>query len=211
MLIEDLRGKHRGKCIVMGNGPSLIDHRRPNPDPALSPDLSQWNFPPVIGTNKSWTERDSDYHVLLDHAQWASYPGVWKVYEEHGKLITMGGPGIQLKPWHDGPFSWDLTQGVREGWPNTGGSVVLVALQVAAWLGFTEVFLLGCDLQGGKFYDENFAAERPEYPGILKKQVALFSLVAPYLAGKLTVWNCGARPASPSPFPAVPFEACLEG
>lgn len=201
--LKQWKGIHSGPCVVMGNGPSLNDHG----------DMDSWALPPVIGTNSSWIVRDPEYHVLLDRAQWAreipTDPQVFDIMARKGALFTVGGPGYSLTPWHDGAFSWDITQGVREGWPDTGGSVVLVALQLAAYMGFTKVFLLGCDLIGGKFYDEMFHEKHVGYGDILQGQVELFRRVKPELEGRLEVLCCGARVGSPNPFQHVPFEACL--
>lgn len=135
--------KHEGEtCVILGNGPSLDHH-----------DLSAIPFP-TIGTNASWMLHRSTYHCLTDEWQLRHYADHNDI---HGwtNLITAnvdyeaaGIPApkacIRLDVLdHGGEAQWsdDLTRGVY-----ICTTIMWVALQVARYMGFTTIYLLGFDL-----------------------------------------------------------------
>lgn len=137
------RDLHRGeRGVVVCNGPSLNEM-----------DLGFLRRETVIGLNK--------IHLGLD--RFGFYPRylvavnarvVEQSRDELAKMTSMkfiGGRASHLLPEdafthhvaildHPVVFSRDLTQGFREG-----GTVTHAALQVAWWMGFTEVVIIGMD------------------------------------------------------------------
>ena len=183
MNIHQLRGTRSGDVAILGNGPSLKSH----------PLHSIPSRVDVIGTNQSWRESESDWHVALELAQmWK--PGARRVYEEYAKedmLIVAEHPGTEgAGAWPCGikvrllnrtpgciPFSRDLSRGLYEGIDGVG-SVVYAALQVALWLGYAQpgtIYLVGVDLQGNHFDGSGAVG--------VERQAPLFSLAAQCMAG----------------------------
>lgn len=138
-----------GRCVILCNGPSL---------PRAS-DLARIDCP-IIGVNRSFLRQQSDIHVVVDKMHVGSYGhllrdrmpgalcftryaarGCWTPMRLHYNIIkSLGRP---LLP--------DI---VNDGWIIVGAG--MAALQIAAWLGFTEIIFCGLDLRhdGQHFYDE---------------------------------------------------------
>ena len=156
-MIKSLHNKHAGEeCAILLNGPTLSDY-----------DLSLIDCT-TIGVNRSWLLHDADYHVAGDDIHWTqrkpsrrgdgAYVSPLMGYPP-GKLITgPDGPAHAIKvndlteklpevgpvqPKWRAPFgwSWDLEQGAY-----LCGSISLFVLQVAVYMGFAEIYLLGFDL-----------------------------------------------------------------
>lgn len=145
--IAALKGIHSGKCALFFNGPSLNNH-----------DL--WKIRdagiPIIGMNRTHTGFASykgpqpDYLCVVDWL-WLDKPDVVR----HPGLINGSTDpreyGTRVsRHFRAMPFSFDLD---RDGYvspvPATTGHL---ALQVAVYMGFTELYCLGFDL-GGKHWD----------------------------------------------------------
>lgn len=141
--IAMLRDRHqRERCVLMANGPSLN-----------SMDLSFLRRETVIGMNK----------IFLGFRKFDCYPKYYvavnrKVLEQSADQIKalncvkfISNRGADFIP-EDGltyhitttpapaRFCHDICQGVHEGW-----TVTYAALQVAYYLGFREVILIGMD------------------------------------------------------------------
>jgi len=151
--IDALRNTHRGqRCLLLGNGPSLEQLDQP-----LLPDIT------VIGMHRSWRLINAPYHVILQRRQFFDEieSGEWL---PRGLIITkrsMAGGLADRLPCdvvpvrsrgikkHEGEMSFDLSH---------GSSAVMcgqLALEVAVWMGFTTIYLIGYDLRGGHaFTDE---------------------------------------------------------
>lgn len=144
--IEELKGKHSGKCAIFFNGPSLGDHN-----------LSQVKCP-IIGMNrtfegfKGYKGPQPDYLCLVDYL-WFQPP-----FREHvlkHPCVVNGSNHPDSIGWRVArsarmrPFSFDLA---RDGYvgpvPCTTGHL---SLQLAVYLGFTELNCFGWDLQGKHF------------------------------------------------------------
>lgn len=142
--IKELEGKHSGKCAVLMNGPTLGT-------------LGLWRVRragiPMIGTNrahmgfKDYYGPQPEYLCVAD-SHWMDVEDVQK----HPGLINgcVDKRTVGYRATRSGrmtPFSFDLW---RDGYvapiPCTTGHL---ALQVAVYLGFTEIFCLGFDLSGG--------------------------------------------------------------
>lgn len=149
MNVQDFRGRHTGAVAILANGPSLIDH----PLHRIAC--------PTIGINQSRRFHDSTYHVAIDLDHFVK-PGTdrmpgggWRPQDQGflrpiaDRLFTAGNGkpyGCILEPLNPTPpralgWSWDLTRGVY-----CHVSTVYVALQLAVWMGFESIYLLGVDL-----------------------------------------------------------------
>lgn len=156
--IAELRGKHRdGSVLILGNGPTL----RRN-DFSMVPSSVT-----LFGINRSWTEVGAHYHAISDRVHmreihdrlwtpaflfcgmpWAMWPiGIDGVRFSTTRFRNWRG---RLSP----VFSEDLRAGVSMG------GTPFVALQIAAWMGFPEIFFAGIDLEV-----DPETAEGHHYPG----------------------------------------------
>lgn len=146
MTLSELRGKHWGRTFILGNGPSLTDHN-----------LSKVPEP-TFGVNRSFKVRASTYHVALDHL----------TFREHGdelrKLPHVFSTDDRFPPDHADyviplrnlgdaiGWSWDMERGVYPRFST------YAAMQIAVWMGFDDIVLLGTDLMGlgskGHFFSE---------------------------------------------------------
>ncbi|MGB0908908.1 MAG: hypothetical protein ACPGYT_00975, partial [Nitrospirales bacterium] len=95
----------------------------------------------VIGMNRSFMiYPNAYYHCVMDHR-------LFELYEEDLRatrvLWTLEDRpwGTPLKLLGTEGFSWDLTEGVYSGY-----TISYVALQVAVYMGFQEIYFLGLDL-----------------------------------------------------------------
>lgn len=162
---------HEGQtCLLLANGPSLDDF----PLELVPP--SWW----VIGMNGSWRKARASYHVLVDrqHAAdlWNGKWGAGYVFAV-AQAIPPEQPGRNLRPlpWIENipHVSDDFDKGV------IGGSVAFIALQVAAWLGFTRIRLAGVDWKPGKDGRGHFwEGSHPMNPGLPAQQKVQFQGVA---------------------------------
>jgi hypothetical protein len=128
---NNLHNKHVGEtCIVVGNGPSL----RNVPDEFLC-------TYPTFGTNRIYLRFTPDYYVAIN-------PLVIDNNRDEIDLLMcprfirggMGLGGYQLQRSSIAPFSFEPLKWVHEGW-----TVTYVCLQLAYWMGFTTVLLVGVD------------------------------------------------------------------
>jgi hypothetical protein len=192
--IQELKGKHSGKVAIFFNGKSLGNH-----------DLHRIKEAgiPIIGMNrtyvgfKGYEGPETDYLCVVDH-DWFDVPEVTK----HKGLINGSthkkNAGYRVtRSIRMAPFSTDLG---RDGYvyatPATTG---FLALQAAAYMGFTELYCLGLDMTGGHF--DGTPGSQHFYMALLHLR-----LMKPVMeeAG-LKTYVCGS-PASKAPFEKVPYE-----
>lgn len=134
---------HAGKSVaILGNGPSLIGH-----------DLTR--LPRIISTNRALSlVSNPTYHCCLESTHALREPVVYQALAKAGKLFVAGEweQGHVVPLFNGGPvkFSRDLTEGVVTQ-IGTVGSVVYFALQLAAWMGLSPIYLVGVDLHGDHF------------------------------------------------------------
>lgn len=176
-----LHNTQSGAVWLLGNGPSLAP---------LAPAITASAIP-KIGVNKAlglvWP---LDYCVIchVEHLDAAVPPFIcfdesryrWGLLESRDRLFVHGTScprGIPIKISHHAAFSIDLEQGASEGSAATGGSVILVAMQLAYHLGFRTFLLAGCELAGAKCYEGG-----PFSENALEGQRRLFRSIAPILA-----------------------------
>lgn len=142
--LESYRNIHQGEeCFIIGNGPSLKK---------INMDLLNNCY--TIGTNKIFLLFDKttwrpNYHVSIDHQvidqsvlefnelncpSFISYDG-WKNYPLYNKKINL----IKTK------WGYDFWNGNLDNQISEGHTVTYVALQLAAFMGFKKVYLIGID------------------------------------------------------------------
>ncbi len=161
--IESFRGLHRGKRVfILASGPSLRDH-----------DLSPLRRRLTIGLNRSpliWPE--THYHCTMDERLFDEHPEVLRAARY---LFTLEGRpfGIPLRLLGAEGFSLDLRQGIHSGY-----TVAYFALQVAVYMGFSDVIYLGLDLchRDGQthFFGSDFRSrdhESTEFPRMARMMV----------------------------------------
>lgn len=140
MTIADLHNRERGAVLICASGPSIIQH--PLKDAPV----------PIITMNKLWQLVWPAYHVALHIEHFEQDTQIYNALARENKLVVAGDSwpiGIKMGFWptSEPKFSRDLILGVIEGW-GSGGSVAYVALQLAVWLGFRDIYFAGLDLKG---------------------------------------------------------------
>lgn len=127
--LEEFRNIRRGPCAVLGNGPSLSWYEN----------LSI----PAIGVNRSWRFRETEYHCALDPQHVDELrEGRWTTR----MLITTKKTASEDIPVESvvGIDNDDVPAGMMGGrWFYNCGAL---AVQIACWLGYSPVYLLGFDM-----------------------------------------------------------------
>lgn len=168
--IKELKDKHKGeRCFIIGTGPSLL---QTNFDlikdeilfgvNALFKGLKEFNIKPqyyAYTDNRKWNEWHKDI-LSLDTDLFLSggalltylhnYEVCKKIQKREPYLIRM--LGFMYHPMTPF-FSTDLEEGTYNG----DTVIIDIPLQACYYMGFEEVYLLGCDCDySGKphFYDE---------------------------------------------------------
>jgi hypothetical protein len=150
--LEAFRNRHAGQsCFVVGNGPSLARTR-------LSALQGQWFF----GMNRGYLAYSlglppMPYYVLGDQELYRSYAAEIRTerlgtrfyqnnvcrtreYLEHREPVVPY-PFHYIPGMDEGFFAADPAHGLYRGF-----TVALAAVQLAYFMGFTSVYLLGCDM-----------------------------------------------------------------
>ena len=132
---------HRGRpCCIIGNGPSI-----------KRVDLTQIDIP-TFGLNKAWMLGEWSYYVIGDQSQFDFYNRTAaQPLSALEPLFTLeDGPAhatrIQTLRATSRAFSFDLVEGMH---PNN--TVCAFAIQLAIWMGFYTIYLVGIDGQGNHF------------------------------------------------------------
>ena len=159
--LEKYHNIHQGeRCFIIGNGPSLqiedLDRLYENKDICFGSN-SIWNlysetkwrpYYYVIADFKAWikvnTETDISFADMSSHFFCADFFNSLYSYPSNTSLYN-------LRPFRDNRgFSEDITDNVF-----SGGTATYVAMQIAAYMGFTDIYLLGVDCtSNGHFYSE---------------------------------------------------------
>ena len=195
--ISDFHHLHVGKRVfILASGPSLKSH-----------DLQMLKNKLVMGMNRSFMiYPHAYYHCVMDHR-------LFQLYEEELRatrvLWTLEDRpwGIPMKLLGTEGFSWDLEEGVYSGY-----TISYVALQVAVFMGFSEIYFLGLDLchsgTDTHFFGHDFHSqhhESTEFP----KMVKMLSHAATLLQqSNIRVYNCSPV-ASHSCFLRINFEEAI--
>ncbi len=162
-----LKNRHRGRrCYVIGTGPSLLmsdlDARSGRGEICLASNNIFLAFESTKWRPTYYAVEDTDLAIKSCHKinELVHCPTL----APHYLLPILGRVRNrtffrQLKrvqpPKHPG-FSRNLLRGI-----NCGGTITYTLLQIAAWMGITEAYLLGVDFS----YDLRKLAPSREYPG----------------------------------------------
>ncbi len=195
--IEAFKNRHAGKRLfILASGPSLN---------AL--DLSPLQRRITMGLNRSvLTFPETYYHCVMDRRLFDLYG---EELRRTRQLFTVENRpfGIALRNLAAEGFSWDLADGIF-----TGYTISYVALQLAVYMGFAEVYYLGLDLrhQSGKTHffgrDEVSANyEDTEFP----KMARMFAHASELLRDHpIKVFNCSPISAIDC-FPYMEYEEAV--
>ncbi len=177
--IEDFKGIHAGKRLfILASGPSLGDL-----------DLSLLQRRLVMGLNRSFlVYPETHYHCCMDHR-------LFDLHSEEMKktrfLFTLENRpyGIPMKLLGSEGYSHDLTEGIYSGY-----TISYLALQIAVYMGFSEIFYLGLDLKhrsgNTHFFGQDFHSrnhEDTEFPK-MKRMLSSGAKIVEELG--VRVYNC---------------------
>lgn len=137
--IKNIRGLGRNRVLVIvGNGPSVneVDLRLLANQPDI--DIMSINKP----DSRVWPSR---YWMFCDLSQLRRHRSLWENYNGtifNSTSIGSRRPGtIQMKNLGGTGFSRDLFKGYH-----IGRSSVFAAMQIALWLDYAHVYIVGCDM-----------------------------------------------------------------
>lgn len=202
MNIRDLKGLYSGECAILANGPSLVKRPlKEIPLPGLDGSDIQplwapadayqrdvlayplWEIPvPTFTMNRSWMLTwPTVGHVIAEEYHQKMHPAVYARLAREERLFTVGGAwpneafkhaGYNVKIASDRLWSQDVAQNGVVVCLGICGTVTLVAMQIAAYLGFTKLWMLGLDLSGKTKFSGHGV-------GKLEGQRELFRMAAP--------------------------------
>jgi len=188
---------HKGKRLfILASGPSL-----------KSLDLSRLERRIVMGMNRSFlTYPKTHYHCVMDHRLFELYE---KELHETRYLFTLQDRpwGIPMELLGSEGFSWELEKGVYSGY-----TISYVALQVAVYMGFQEIYFLGLDLKhegtNTHFFGHDFHSENHETTEFPKMEKMLTYAATSLKDSNVQVFNCS--PVSTlTCFPKISFEEAI--
>lgn len=195
--IQEFKNIHQGKRLfILASGPSLGDL-----------DLSPLGRRIVMGLNRSvLVYPETQYHCTMDHRLFDEFTDLLR---KTRCLFTLEDRpwGIPIRLLGAEGFSWDLEEGIYSGY-----TISYIALQIAVYMGFTEIYYLGLDLnhKDGQthFFGQDYHSrdhETTEYPKMMK----MLTFGAKALEdSKVRVFNCS--PVSDLEcFPRVSFEYAI--
>ena len=200
--IDELHNKHLGPVALLGNGQTLANHNLFDiPCPTIGMNRTYKGWPTYNGPNPN-------YYCFIDHS-WLGKPEV----KDHPFVINCSSSNEDIgyraiKCYRMKPFSFDLW---RDGVcpVNTGAA----SLQVATYLGFTEIYLLGFDY--GKVPDKFQGSDYKHFDNTscgsgIQTQPDWFYQIAPLLRDKgIKVYFVGSPDNGSSAFPHISFEEFL--
>lgn len=177
--IKSFKNIHDQKRLfIMASGPSLS-----------TLDLSPLHRRLVMGLNRSsFIFPDTHYHVCMDQRLFDEYPDLLK---NTRFLFTLEGRpwGVPLKLLGSEGFSWDLEEGIYSGY-----TVSYVALQIAVYMGFKEIYFLGLDLRhegtNTHFFGHDFRSENHETTEFPKMRKMLHYGAKILSESDVKVFNC---------------------
>jgi hypothetical protein len=140
--LQGFKNKHAGeRCFILGNGPSL-----------RKTDLSLLKDEVTFGLNRIYLLFDeigfaTTYYVCVNNLvieqcahEIEELPGPKFISWRARDLINLVPDMMFLRPLNGPRFCTDITKGIWEG-----ATVTYVAMQIAYYLGFQEVILIGVD------------------------------------------------------------------
>ncbi|MEE3079137.1 MAG: hypothetical protein VX341_07375 [Bdellovibrionota bacterium] len=180
--IKDFKDLHSSKrCFILASGPSLKDLN-----------LEPLNRRITIGLNRSFLAFErATYHCVFDYRLYELYE---KELQNSRYLFTLEDRpfGIPLTLLGTNGFSWDLEEGIYSGY-----TISYFALQLAAYMGFKEIFFLGLDLNNTEkethFFGHDYSSNNhnnTEYPKMMKS----FEKISETLKVRgIKVYNCSSK------------------
>ena len=160
-VLSNLHNKFQGERVfILGTGPSLDSI----PDEVWGRLRAEHNFGVNLVANYRRLGYIPDLYAVSELSWWFNEDHINEVAGElRGvppiKFYCWGNPiadrrfsewvWVRSKEWGDGEDGGDF-QGLGEEFPYVldGVSVVTCAIQIACWLGFEGIYLLGCDASG---------------------------------------------------------------
>jgi hypothetical protein len=152
--IKDYKDKHNGRCYILGNGPSLADVDLHNLDA------------PTFGTNRIYlADYTPDYYVCVNPLVYEQFHEdideietvkfLSKKFENLAlpELEYIYGSTFMLDTDTNQPGFYSPEESMWEG-----NTVTFVCLQLAYYMGFTEVILLGVDHDFGGYKQPHLEA-----------------------------------------------------
>jgi hypothetical protein len=163
--IESIRDVASGQVALLGGGESVnyldlekIERRMP-----------------VIGLNQSWKSLETPWRVFIHGSNWTDIKSgkapkpklaIFPVTKEIEQTVDEWVPDMfvcplqylvpRIKyPGEAHPFAGDFSSDLRDG--TRAAFCGLLALEIAVWAGFTDIYLLGYDSAGGHFFDPKFS------------------------------------------------------
>ncbi|HEY5648885.1 MAG TPA: hypothetical protein VIU33_05260, partial [Nitrospiria bacterium] len=195
--ISDFKGVHKGKRIfILASGPSLNKI-----------DTAPLKRRVTMGLNRSGLLfPNTHYHCVMDERLFEEFGGI--LHKSRVLFTLEGRPwGIPLKLMGSEGFSWDLEEGIY-----TGYTIAYFALQVAAYMGFNEIFFVGLDLKHERgnthFFGSDYHSrdhETTEFP----KMGRMMSYAAKVLEQtEIKVFNCNPE-SKLDCFPKVSYDYAI--
>lgn len=196
--ISGFKDMHRGKRLfILASGPSLE-----------SLDLRPLRRRIVMGLNRSFLAYSgTHYHCAMDGRLFDEYEDLLR---KTRYLFTLEDRpfGIPIRLLGSEGFSWDLEEGVYSGY-----TISYLALQIAVYMGFRQVFYLGLDLKNRcgntHFFGQDWRSlnhDKTEFPRMRR----MLTHAAEVLAGRdIEIFNCSEE-STLECFPKVSFEWAIE-
>jgi len=137
--LREIRGTQKGRILVIvGNGPSVLEIELGKLRSQPRVDVMSINKPDGrVWPTKHW--------LFCDGSQLKRHLALWEDYKGHifnTTAIKEKKNSIQIKNLGGEGFSKDLLKGFH-----VGRSSVYAAMQVALWLGYDHVFIVGVDMR----------------------------------------------------------------
>jgi len=133
---------HKGRrCVIIGNGPSLNKMDLSFLKDEITFGMNRiyllsdkWNFTPTyyVSVNPLVLEQSAEDIIKIPSPKFLSHAGI-PYFKDTDDLIFFD----SKSEWY---FSKDACEGISEGW-----TVTYVAMQLAYYMGFSEVILIGVD------------------------------------------------------------------
>ena len=180
--IDYYKGLHRDKNLfILASGPSLAGL-----------DLTPLDRRITMGLNRSGlVYPETTYHCVMDQRLFDEYE---ELLRKTRTLFTLEGRpfGIPIKLLGTEGFSTDCKNGVYSGY-----TIAYLALQIAVYMGFKNIFFLGLDLQHNTnkthFFGHDYRSknhEHTEFPKMLKMLTQSKKFLDHH---GVTAYNCSPR------------------
>lgn len=185
--LKELKDLHKGqRCFIIGTGPSLnktnlslIKDEVIFGVNTLYRGLSKFGITcnyyavsdPHVWQNHSRNILELDTILLLSDGAGKSYLSNMSYFQKFQKKEPLIIRQLGLM-WSAKCFSKDLSVGVY----NAPTVIIDICLQAAYYMGFKEVYLLGCDCDyGGSHYDGSISKQRPKWSKISEDWTKVFA------------------------------------